>query len=98
MSRATDSPTQRRKLLKEIERLAEVAIFGTLSETYRTCGRDGCHCQQGDRSTVRTSTSAITGSKARRQVITFLRGQKRPHAKAWRPGRNCRRVYGNWRN
>jgi len=47
MSRATDSPAQRRKLLKEIERLAEVAIFGTLSETYRTCGRDGCHCQQG---------------------------------------------------
>ena len=47
MSRATDSPAQRRKLLKEIERLAEVAIFGTLSETYRTCGRVGCHCQRG---------------------------------------------------
>jgi len=28
-----------------IERLAEIAIFGTLSETYRTCGRAGCHCQ-----------------------------------------------------
>ena len=38
---------QRRKLLREIERLAEVAVFGTLSETYRTCGRDGCHCQTG---------------------------------------------------
>jgi hypothetical protein len=36
---------QRRKLLDEIERLAEIAIFGTLSETYRTCGRAGCHCQ-----------------------------------------------------
>jgi hypothetical protein len=38
---------QRRKLLSEIERLAEVAVFGTLSETYRTCGRRGCHCQRG---------------------------------------------------
>ncbi len=36
---------RRRKLLVEIERLAEVAIFGTLSTTYRTCGRSGCHCQ-----------------------------------------------------
>ena len=36
---------RRRKLLAEIERLAEVAIFGTLSTTYRTCGRSGCHCQ-----------------------------------------------------
>jgi len=36
---------RRRKLLLEIQRLAEVAIFGTLSATYRTCGRPGCHCQ-----------------------------------------------------
>jgi hypothetical protein len=35
---------RRRKLLREMERLAEVAIFGTLSETYRTCGHPGCHC------------------------------------------------------
>lgn len=47
MPKATESSAQRRKLLKEIERLAEVAIFGTLSETYRTCGRVGCHCQKG---------------------------------------------------
>ena len=36
---------RRRKLLREVQRLAEVAIFGTLSETYRTCGHPGCHCQ-----------------------------------------------------
>ena len=35
---------QRRKLLREIERLGQVAIFGTLSETYRTCGHASCHC------------------------------------------------------
>ena len=37
---------RRRKLSLEIQRLAEVAIFGTLSETYRTCGHAGCHCQR----------------------------------------------------
>jgi hypothetical protein len=45
MARSVDAAAQRRKLLSEIERLAEIAIFGTLSETYRTCGRAGCHCQ-----------------------------------------------------
>ena len=36
---------RRRKLLREIHRLAGTAIFGTLSESYRTCGHTGCHCQ-----------------------------------------------------
>jgi hypothetical protein len=47
MSKAAESSARRHKLLSEIERLAEVAIFGALSETYRTCGRSGCHCQGG---------------------------------------------------
>ena len=41
------SSVQRRKLLDEIRSLSDIAVFGTLSETYRTCGRAGCHCQQG---------------------------------------------------
>jgi len=36
---------RRAELLAEVGRLAEVAIFGTLSETYRRCGSLGCHCQ-----------------------------------------------------
>src|SRR2546428_10498893 len=47
MARSVEGTAQRRKLLGEIARLAEIAIFGTLSETYRTCGRPGCHCQRG---------------------------------------------------
>jgi hypothetical protein len=40
------SKTKRRQfLLSEIDRLAQQAIFGTLSETYRTCGHAGCRCQ-----------------------------------------------------
>lgn len=42
---AVTQAERRRKLLREIERLGEVALFGTLSESYRTCGRRGCHCQ-----------------------------------------------------
>src|SRR5437763_10568833 len=45
MARSLDAAAQRRKLLGEIARLAEIVIFGTLSETYRTCGQAGCHCQ-----------------------------------------------------
>jgi hypothetical protein len=47
MPPVVESAAKRRKLLQEIERLAEVAVFGTLSESHRTCGRPGCHCQTG---------------------------------------------------
>jgi hypothetical protein len=47
MPRAVEPAVQRRKLLQEIARLAEVAVFGTLSETYRTCGNTGCRCRSG---------------------------------------------------
>jgi hypothetical protein len=35
---------RRSKLVEEIARLAELAIFGSVSETYRTCGNAGCRC------------------------------------------------------
>jgi hypothetical protein len=37
-------PERRNQLLREIERLARVAVFGTLSQTYRECGTTGCRC------------------------------------------------------
>lgn len=40
-------PEPRHKLLGRIEQLAQVAVFGTLSESYRTCGSRGCHCRTG---------------------------------------------------
>ena len=39
MIKQVESAAHRRKLLDEIARLAEIAIFGTLSETCRTCGQ-----------------------------------------------------------
>lgn len=35
---------RRPKLVAEIAHLAELAIFGSVSETYRTCGNAGCRC------------------------------------------------------
>jgi hypothetical protein len=37
---------RRTKLIGELARLAEVAIFGSISETYRTCGNAGCRCHR----------------------------------------------------
>lgn len=34
----------RQKLLQQVSGLADIAIFGTLSESYRTCGRKACRC------------------------------------------------------
>ena len=38
------SEQQREPLLREIQQLARRALFGTISETYRTCGTAGCSC------------------------------------------------------
>ncbi len=34
----------RQELLQQVSGLADIAIFGTLSESYRTCGRKACRC------------------------------------------------------
>lgn len=43
MSMKIDAPMQ------QLTRLAEIMIQGSLSETTRTCGRQGCRCQRGER-------------------------------------------------
>jgi hypothetical protein len=35
---------RRRALARQIADLAASAVFGSLSETYRTCGNPGCRC------------------------------------------------------
>jgi len=39
----------REALLRRLSPLARRVLFGTLSETYRTCGRPSCHCQRGQK-------------------------------------------------
>jgi len=43
----TNAQPTRVALLRRLSRLARRSLFGTLSETYRTCGRPGCRCHQG---------------------------------------------------
>jgi hypothetical protein len=37
----------RRQLLSKIQQLAQTAIYGSLSETYRRCGNPNCRCHHG---------------------------------------------------
>jgi hypothetical protein len=37
------------RLLREMAALAKRSIFGSLSETYRTCGQPDCRCKQGEK-------------------------------------------------
>jgi hypothetical protein len=39
--------TKRATLLREVQRLGRRMIFGTLSETLRTCGQPSCRCHHG---------------------------------------------------
>ena len=39
--------TARLQLLKQIRQLAQTAIYGSLSETYRRCGNPDCRCHHG---------------------------------------------------
>ena len=44
-SRKRKQPDRRAALVDEIQHLAGSAVFGAVSETYRTCGTAGCHCR-----------------------------------------------------
>ena len=46
MKQPPQDPEAREQLLREIEQLARRALFGTISETYRTCGTPGCRCHR----------------------------------------------------
>ncbi len=40
---------ERREMIRELAKAAEVMLQGTLSSTTRTCGTPGCRCHQGER-------------------------------------------------
>lgn len=43
-TRRSARPERRAELRAEIARLTGIAVFGTISATYRTCGTPGCRC------------------------------------------------------
>lgn len=44
---AKQQPDRRAMLLEQVQALAQVAIFGNATETYRKCGNPGCRCHHG---------------------------------------------------
>jgi hypothetical protein len=46
MTKNLDSAA-RLRLLSQIRQLAQMAIYGSLSQTYRRCGNPGCRCHHG---------------------------------------------------
>src|SRR6266851_6776754 len=49
MTSVTPHARSRVALLRRLQQLAPQILFGTLSDTYRTCGRPGCQCQRGQK-------------------------------------------------
>jgi len=94
MAKTAESSLRRQKLLREIERLADVAIFGTLSETYRTCGREGCHCQTGGPKHGPHLNISYRGEKGKTTGYYVPKGAEEPRREgvaAWQKLQECLR-------
>jgi hypothetical protein len=79
------SPRTRDALLRRLLPLARHALFGTLSETYRTCGRAGCHCQHGQKHGphLYVSFRGSSGKTAGYYVPQALAARTRTGVAAW---------------
>ena len=84
---ASVTPTRGRRdtRLRRLLPLARQALFGTLSETYRTCGRAGCHCQAGPKHGphLYVSFRGPTGTTAGYYVPQALGPRVRTGVAAW---------------
>jgi hypothetical protein len=93
MPKPPEGTAQRRKLLGKIERLAEIAVFGTLSETYRTCGREGCHCQSNGPKHGPHLNVSYRGEKGKTTGYYVPKGAEQATR-----GKPCSNVCANWRS
>ena len=73
----------RQRLLEQIEQLARHAIYGTLSESYRTCGNPRCRCHRAyrawldghcNRPGLAGGSRTVEGSGMAAQPVHGLRG------------------------
>jgi len=92
----SDNPQRerRKRLVRQIEQLSKVAVFGTLSETYRACGSPGCRChgpgpKHGPYLTVsyRSDAGKTTGYSVPKDAETTIR----EGIDAWRSMQQCLR-------
>ena len=91
------SRTSRGALLRRLNRLAPRVVFGTLAETYRRCGRPGCHCADGPKHGPHLSLS-FRGPDGRTQafyVPQALQAEIRAGVAAWQEVQQMVRVLGD---
>ena len=78
---------RRRRLLAEVRRLANQALIGSVSETYRTCGNPDCRCHKGGPKHgphVYVSYRGDAGKTTGYYVPTAARSSIRRGIAAWR--------------
>src|SRR5881397_2122305 len=85
MTSVTRLRGSRSALLRRLQALAPAVIFGTLSETYRSCGRPGCHCEHGPKHGphLYVSFRGPDGRTAGYYVPHALAGAVRRGVEAW---------------
>jgi hypothetical protein len=84
-------------LLRRLRQLAPRLVFGTLAETYRRCGRSGCHCVDGPKHGPHLSLS-FRGPEGRTQayyVPQALQAEVRAGVDAWQELQQIVRTLGD---
>src|SRR5262249_42718210 len=94
MKSVTQRSRTRSALLRRLQALAPRLIFGTLSETYRSCGRAGCQCQQGHKHGphLYVSFRGPDGRTAGYYVPTALAAAVRSGMDAWQEAQRILRT------
>jgi hypothetical protein len=92
-NRPSERRSRREALLRRIDELAQQAIFGTLTETYRTCGNLGCHChREGAKHGPHLAISYRSeGKTAGYHVPAAAQEQVRAGVDAWHALQDCLR-------
>ena len=97
MSSVTAHPRSRAGLLRRLHQLVPQIVFGTLAETYRRCGRPGCHCEHGPKHGPHLSLS-FRGPAGRTHAFYVphaLQAEIRAGVAAWQEMQQIVRALGD---
>jgi hypothetical protein len=93
MASTSAQRSRRETLLTRIGELAEQAIFGSLAESYRTCGNPGCRCHRGGakHGPYLAVTCRSGGKTIGYHVPAAAREEVRAGVEAWHAVQECLR-------
>ncbi|HEX2481609.1 MAG TPA: DUF6788 family protein [Methylomirabilota bacterium] len=97
MSSVTTRRPSRAALRRRLHQLAPDIVFGTLAETYRRCGRAGCHCADGPKHGPHLSLS-FRGPDGRTHAVYVpqaLQAAVRAGVAAWHDVQQIVRALGD---